>query len=191
MYRIVFKKIALTGKVTIFGSQNQIVAYAQQKFFKVKEKVTFYQDTNKDQIIGIINADKIIDYNLSYSLTGAQGEPLCKLKRNGRASIWKANYEILDKNGQLVYKIHEKNPWAKVMDSLLGEIPFIGLINGYIFHVRYGLSTPDGQEVAEIVKQPGLFEAEFHLSLTGSSGDLSVEILELITMLLIRERSRS
>ncbi|MCB9834764.1 hypothetical protein H6792_01910 [Candidatus Nomurabacteria bacterium] len=191
MYRIIFKKVALTGKVTVLGQQNQVIAYAHQKLLKIKEKVIFYQDSSRSQEIGVINADKMIDYNVSYSLTGVDGSLQYQLRRKGRASIWKANYQILDANDQELYQIREKNPWAKVMDSIAREIPFVGIFTGYIFHVKYGLFDQSNQEVAEIVKQPGFFESSFNINTLGGSGILSVETLELIVMMLIRERARS
>ena len=52
-------------------------------------------------------------------------------------SIFKANYEIYDASDAQVMKINEENGWIKVVDSLIGELPVVGMFTGYFFNPSY------------------------------------------------------
>ena len=58
-------------------------------------------------------------------------------------SLWRAHYEVSRDGGQPAFVIEEANPWAKVADRLLSELPVVGLISGYVFHPRYLVTRTD------------------------------------------------
>ncbi|MCS6909757.1 MAG: hypothetical protein NZM11_04205 [Anaerolineales bacterium] len=95
-------------------------------------------------------------------------------------------YDIKDAGGADVGLIREENPWLKVLDSLLSEIPFLGMfINpAYIVELR-------GQPVLYLKKQPAVFEGKFTLHKTGEFGETEERLLiPSIIMMLMLERSR-
>ena len=80
------------------------------------------------------------------------------MRRRGLRSIWKAHYEILDASGQVAYDIREENPWSKILDSILGDIPVIGLFTGFFCHPRYTISR-QGQAVMRFTKNRAFLES--------------------------------
>lgn len=103
-------------------------------------------------------------------------------------SIWKANYEILDENGLLEYTISEENPWAKVMDGLMGEIPVVSIFTGYLFNPKYIVTTPDGAIVVRLTKEPSFFGRRFRMDkLADIPGD-EERIMPSLMLLLERRR---
>lgn len=88
-------------------------------------------------------------------------------------------------------QIHEENAWVKVFDSLLGELPIIGMFTGYLFNPAYIVSRMDNSPVAKLKKQPAFFEGVFSLELTGpvTPEEESRILLSVLTMTLL-ERAR-
>ncbi len=100
--------------------------------------------------------------------------------------MWKATYNILDAGGGDVGTIHEENPWLKVLDGFLNDIPFLGmLINpAYLVDLR-------GQTVLRLQKQPAVFEGKFALEKRGEFSEADERLLlPAIIMMLLLERSR-
>lgn len=186
-----FKKIALSPQISVTDATDELVLYVKQRAFKLKEAVTVFADREQTQPRFTIAADRIIDISAQYDIQDEAGNPLGALKRHGMRSLWKAHYEVL-RGGGPVLVIREENPWIKVMDGLLGEIPVLGLLTGYLFHPAYRVTRADnGDTVMRLVKEPALFESTFALEeiapLGGADTDLAV--LSLLMMLLL-ERDR-
>ncbi len=186
-----FKKIALTNKVTVTDAGGAEILFAHQKLLKLKEKILVFRSSAQDQQIGELNADRVIDFSPLFTFTNSAGQPVVSVKRNGRASIWKASYEILSPDGQTLYKVQEMNAWAKVGDALFAQLPIAGVFAGYVFQPRYSVSNYTGQIVAIIQKRPAFFESSFELTcespqVADPSGILPIAILAVLT----RERAR-
>jgi hypothetical protein len=101
-------------------------------------------------------------------------------------SLWKATYNILDASGAEVGLIHESNPWIKVLDGLLSDVPLVGMwINpAYLVDLR-------GATVLYLKKQPSMLEAKFKLEKRGECSDADEKLLlQSIIMMMLLERSR-
>ena len=64
---------------------------------------------------------------------------------------------------RVVFEVKEENPWAKVGDHFLAEIPIVGFFAGYLFHPKYLISTTEGAAVLRATKQPAFFEGRFQI----------------------------
>ena len=89
------------------------------------------------------------------------------------------------------FLISEENPWAKVWDSFIGEIPILGFFTGYLFHPSYGVKRPDGTVVAQLKKVNSFFGRRFAINKLGefSPAEENRIILSLMMMILL-ERQR-
>ena len=133
-----------------------------------------------------MKANKIIDFSAQYNIATSAGAPMGAVKRQGMRSLWKASYNIIDASGAEVGLIHEEDPWLKVLDGLVSEIPFVGmLVNpAYLVDLR-------GQTVLYLKKQPAFFETQFTLDKRGDFSDADEKLLlPSIIMMLLMERSR-
>ena len=52
---------------------------------------------------------------------------------------------------------------AKVFDSMLGEIPIIGLLTGFMFHPKYLLTSTDGQARLRVTKEASFMERKYRV----------------------------
>ena len=109
-------------------------------------------------------------------------------------SFWRALYEIR-RGDELVFVVQEENPWVKVADGLLTQIPVLGLFSGYLFHPAYLVSRGDaGGAALRIVKRPAFLEGVYRIEALGALGALGAEDERLavlgILMVLLLERQR-
>lgn len=158
-----FKILALASQIYIRDAGGNLIGYVKQKLFKLKEDINVFSDENKQNVLFNIKADRVIDFSAKYNFTDSSGQFLGSVKRQGLRSIWKANYEIFDKNNQPVMQINEENAWVKVADHLVGELPVIGLMTGYFLHPAYIVSRNDGTPILRMEKQSAFFEGKFKL----------------------------
>ena len=139
-------------------------AYVKQKLFKLKEHVEVFSDENQNNLIYNIRANKWLDFNTTYSFTKPDGTTIGRVARKGWRSIWKASYELYDENDKQDLIIQEANPWTKVADALLSEVPILGIFTGYVFNPTYTIKRPNGTLVCLFKKQASFLGRKFRLT---------------------------
>jgi hypothetical protein len=184
-----FKIMALAPQIYVRDAGGELRMYVKQKLMKLKEAVTVFADEKQTRPLYTINADRVIDFSAKYNFATADGRPLGFVQRQGMASIWRARYEIHGPDG-LLFRIREENPWTKVIDRFIGEIPLIGLLSGYLFHPAYAVERPDGSGVMRAVKQPAFLEGRFKIEKQTelATADEGLAVLSLLMMLLLERR---
>ncbi|MCI5055642.1 MAG: hypothetical protein MRY83_06005 [Flavobacteriales bacterium] len=186
---LVFKISTFANDFYATDANGITIGYIRQKMFKLKESVEIFSDESRSQKLYQINADKWLDFNTAYAIKKQDGQELGKVCRKGWASLWKANYEIVGNDGQMKYRIQEKNPWAKVMDSLLGEIPLLGMLTGYLFNPAYSVKDLNEKELYQLKKQPSFFGRKFDITETEALDvDDELIVLSLMMMVLLERR---
>ena len=163
---LTFKILSLAPQIKVTDSTGGLICYVRQKLLALKEKVSVYRDEAQQQLLCEIRADRMIDFSACYSFYDAQGTKFGAIRRQGMKSLWKAHYEVLDESGTCYAPITEANPWVKVADALLSEIPLVGMFTGYLFNPVYTLIDPTGQELMKLTKRPAMLEGKFTLEKT-------------------------
>ena len=186
-----FKLLAIASQIYIRDANGSLLAYVKQKLFKLREDINVFADENQTQHLFNIKADRVLDFSAKYNFTDARGNFIGSIKRRGMRSIFKASYEIYDAGDVQVMKINEENGWIKVIDSVIGELPVVGMFTGYFFNPSYVVTRMDDSTVARLGKQPAFFEGKFRMS---KLGEMAPEeeprvLLSLLTMTLL-ERIR-
>lgn len=184
--KLSFKIIAIAPQVKVTDATGQLVLYVRQKALALKESVKVYADEQQQRMLYEIKADRVIDFSANYAIMSADGRSIGKISRKGAKSLWKATYLVFDANDLEVGLIHEQNPWMKVLDGLLSDIPGAGMfINpAYLIDLR-------GQSVLYLKKEPALFEGKFRLEKRGEVSEAEEELLlASMIMMLLLERSR-
>jgi len=157
---LAFKIMALAPQISVHDASGQLRFYVKQKLFKLKEAVSVFADEQQTQLMYKMQADRVIDWSARYRFTDAAGNEFGSVKRQGMKSLWRARYDIMQ-GEQVVATIQEENPWVKVMDRLLGEIPIIGMFAGYLFHPAYSVRRADQTVIMRAVKQPAFLQGKF------------------------------
>lgn len=166
-------------------------AFVKQKLFKFKEHVEVFSDESRSERLYDIRADKWLDFNTTYTITGSNDRHMGRLARKGWRSLWKASYELYNEKDQQDLVIQEKNAWVKVADSVFCEIPVLGLVSGYLFNPSYTVKRPDGTLVATFTKQASFFGRKFQLNQDApfnNGEELRIQLGVMMMALLERRR---
>lgn len=158
-----FKVLAVARQMSVEDTTGRLLMYVKQKAFKLREAITVFADREQTQALYQIKADRIIDWSATYHISDAAGAALGAIRQQGMRSLWRTRYDIL-RGENIVFEVREENPWAKVGDHFLGEIPILGFFAGYLFHPKYLIRTAAGDDVLRITKQPALFEGRFEVT---------------------------
>jgi uncharacterized protein YxjI len=187
--QVSFKILAIAQQLSIKDATGNLIFYVKQKAFKLKEAVTVFADTEQTRALYTINADKVLDFSARYHFRDSSGNEVGSVKRQGMKSIFKARYDIFDGETP-VMMIAEANPWTKVFDALLGEIPIVGIFTGYLFHPAYLVTHVNGTLLMRLEKQPAFLEGKFviekHVEMPPTEETRA--LLSLIMMILLERR---
>jgi hypothetical protein len=188
-----FKLIALAPQIYVTDATGRTICYVKQKLFRFREKVEVFTDDTMQQLVATIEADRIIDWSARYTFKAPNGQVLGAIGRRGMKSLWKAHYDVFAPGAQSpTFAIQEENPWTKMLDGLLGEIPILGMFSGYMLHPSYIATRVEGSSpTLRLTKQPALFEGRFGLTQQGQAveGEQLALLLSFLMMNLL-ERAR-
>jgi uncharacterized protein YxjI len=129
---IVEQKItAFTNQYRVYttsseGTKATIVAFAQQKRLAFKEKVTFYKDEAKTQIVFTFRAEKVLDVHGRYFVEDPDGQVIGSFKKDFTKSLLNSTWHILGLDNQVKITISESNQVLAIMRRLVGFVPIIG-----------------------------------------------------------------
>lgn len=185
-----FKIMAIAPQIMVTDASGAMRYYVKQKLFKLKEAVNVFRDKSQSEQLFSIQADRILDFNAKYQITGVDGAEVGSLRRQGMKSIWRAQYDIYDGDTHAL-SIREESPWKRVFEALLSDIPIIGFIAVLLLNPAYIVSRTDGTQLFKLTKKPAFFEGKFELTQLGQSTDDEERksLLSLMMMMLL-ERSR-
>ena len=187
-----FKILALASQATVTDANGRTVLYTKQKLLKFKEHVEIWTDKSQATRLAEIKANKVIDWSARYLFTDTQGAPIGSVGRRGWRSLWKAHYESFNPGDETPdFSIHEGNPWIKVADSIIGDIPLVGMFSGYFLHPTYQASRRDGTPAMRLTKQPAFWEGRFQIEKTADltpREELNLFLSFLMLILLERRR---
>lgn len=187
---ISFKIAALSPQISVTDASGNLVFYVKQKLFKLKEAVTVFADVQQTQPLYKMGADRVLDFSARYNFTDQMETPLGAVKRQGMKSLWKARYDILD-GDEVVMTIQEENPWVRVIDGFINQIPIVGLFAGYVFHPAFLISRMDETVIMRVQKQPAFFEGKFTIEKQAEFDDTEEKRMMLsVLMMLLLERTR-
>lgn len=184
-----FKLLALAPQIFVEDAHGKPVCYVKQKLFKLREKVEVFTDSSRKNLLCVIQADRIIDFNACYEFKLPDGSVLGKVRRKGMRSLWSAHYEVLDQAGNVIFTIREENPFAKIMDGILEGIPVVGVFSGYFFNPRYAILRGE-EKVMGMVKRRTLLESRFQVNelVSVQEADQLRVVLSLLMFVLLERR---
>lgn len=188
-----FKLIAIAPQIFVSDARGTLVAYVRQKLLRLKEDVIVYADAERTRPLYRIRADRIIDIGARYTVTDAASDvPIGSVRQRGLRSFWRASYEI-EHDGRPAFTVREESVWVRILDNMVGRLPIVGALTGYVFHAAYRITNvATSQDVLRLVKRPALFEGRFQLEALAAMSDDEERLLLLsCMMILLLERQRS
>ncbi|MDQ2179685.1 hypothetical protein [Marinifilum sp. D714] len=185
-----FKVSTIANDFTATDADGKILAYVRQKMFKLKEDIQIYSDETRTKQNYSIKADKWLDFSTAYKFLDEDQKEFGKVVRKGWKSIWKAEYKIFNGSEHEKYNIREENGWIKVLDSILSQVPVLGILTGYLFNPSYIVKDQDEQEIIRLKKMPSFFGRRFELTKLGEMDEEDDDriMLSLMMMILLERR---
>lgn len=111
------------GAFHIWDEAGALVAYSEQKAFKLKEDIKVYADEAKSRELLSIQARNILDFSAAYDVTDSTtGERVGCLRRCGAKSLLRDEWHVLDRDEQKVGVIVEDSMGLALVRRLLTDL---------------------------------------------------------------------
>jgi uncharacterized protein YxjI len=188
-----FKIAALAPQISVVDATGREILYIRQKLMKLRDKIHVFADSSQAQELYEINADRILDWSARFVFTDPQGRTVGAVQRQGSRSLWRATYDVQDAEGRDLFRIQEEQPWLKVIDYYVEEIPIVGLFSGYFFSPTYGVTRlSSGQVDLRVTKHRTFIARKFVLDrLTAQLTEPEeVTVLLGVLIMVLHERHR-
>lgn len=185
-----FKISTLSNDFLAKDGRGNTLAFVRQKMLKMIDEVQVFNNESKSTLKYTIKANKWIDFSATYTFTNQLGKETGRIARKGWTSLWKTHYEIFDENQKADLVVREENAWIKVADTVLSEIPVLGLFTGYLFNPSYLVTRPDGTPVVRLKKEASLLGRQFAVTKLNAfePGEEERVVLGLMMMILLERR---
>lgn len=129
---IVEQKItAFTNQYHVYGTnpdgtKASLVAFAQQKKFAFKEKVSFYSDESKQNLVFSFRAEKVMDIHGKFFVEDQSGSLIGAFKKEFKQSLVASTWSILRPDDTQSLIVAENNKALAIARRYGGYIPIIG-----------------------------------------------------------------
>jgi len=111
---------ALTGKFRLYGPNDDLVLYSEQKMFRLREDIRLYSDETKSQELMRIQARQILDFSAAYDVIDLTMDvKVGVLRRKGMRSIMRDEWDILNAEDQPLGTIFEDSVALALLRRLL------------------------------------------------------------------------
>ena len=123
-YLIRRKVFALLGaKFHVYDPSGRLVAFSQQKAFKLKEDIRVYSDESMTSERLVIKARQILDISAAYDVVDpATGAKVGALRRKGLSSMLRDSWQILDASDGLLGTIVEDSFFLAMVRRFLTNL---------------------------------------------------------------------
>jgi uncharacterized protein YxjI len=124
------RRFTLGRQYRILTPDDRVVAYAKQKWFRLKEAFTFFTDENQTHIAFTVKATKVLDFKANMEVRDAAGALLGTVRRKGWASIFADHWQIAAADGSLVGELHEDQGRGLARRMLSRLVPYKAEVRG-------------------------------------------------------------
>jgi uncharacterized protein YxjI len=115
------------------GQPGQLIAFAEQKRFKLKEQVTLYTGPDKQVVLAEFRARKVIDLGSGYDVVDGHGRLIGRFRKDFGASLARSTWHLEQPNGAVATGAERSLPIA-IFRRVWGFIPFA---ENFPFPMRY------------------------------------------------------
>lgn len=79
---------------------------------------------------------------------------------------------------------------VRFMDAVLGEIPLIGMMSGYVFNPKYVVTDLQGKELMELIKKPSFWGRKFEVQKLSNTSFNEEQVVLSLMLMVIQQRDR-
>lgn len=154
------------GAFHVYSTEGSLIAFSEQKAFKLKEDIRIFADDSKTTELLCIQARQIIDFSAAYDVTdSASGQKIGALRRRGGRSMLRDEWDVLDATDTKLGTLIEDSMGMALLRRLLTNL----------VPQRYDIFFPSveaGQKVASLDQNFNPFVYKLEVDLTFDPGKL-------------------
>ncbi len=186
-YYLIRRKILVLFGGVFYGydKDKNIIFWARQKPFRLKEDFRIYSDKSKETELLTIKTPQIIDIGATYNVQDkVTGEMVGALQRKFLRSLFKDEWIFISKNKQEIGKLTET--------SLIGALFRRIVPVGFLIPQKYIVVSLDGRKIAEIRRYFNPIILKYDLKIEGTENSIDKRLLVAMMILLtgIERRQR-
>lgn len=102
----------------VFDENGQVVAYCQQKAFKLREDIRLYTSESKTETLLTMKARSVIDFGVTFDITLPSGESIGSLRRKGLKSMFRDSWLLYSPAGVELATMREDSGTMAVLRRL-------------------------------------------------------------------------
>lgn len=138
-FRIAERRLTLGRQYEVTASDGAVLAYASQKWFRIKEAFEFHTDRSKAAVAFRVKATKVFDFRANLEVRDGAGAILGTLRRKGWQSIVADHWQVLGADGTLQGELFEATGRGLLRRMLTRLVPY-----------RATIQAPGGKLVARV-----------------------------------------
>ena len=97
----------------VYDEHGSVIGYCKQKAFKLKEDLKLYTDEAMSDMLLSLQAQSIIDFGATYTVTLPDGTALGSMRRKGlKSSFMRDEWLLFDNNNTQIASFHEMGSFA-------------------------------------------------------------------------------
>lgn len=150
------------------GSKDNLLAFAEQKRLAFKEKVSFFTDASKQNVVFTFRAEKVMDVHGKYFVEDTDGNLIGAFRKQFGKSLLNSTWDMLSTNDEVKVTISESNMALAIARRYIGWLPIVGelfdLATNFIKY-HFSFRSADGSEVG-MYRKVTLFRDHYLLSVT-------------------------
>jgi uncharacterized protein YxjI len=181
-----FKILSFSPEVTVRDSNGALMLQVKQKALTLREETTVFADEAKKVPLYKMLADRVIGFRAVHRITRLADNALIgSVKATGFRSLWRTQYDITDSSEKIILTVREENPWIKVLDALVDEIPLVGFVIATFINPRYLMTDEHGTVLYRITKKRSFIDRNFTLEQIAPDAHVGVDE-RLVSLALIQ-----
>ena len=152
----------------VYDEHGSVVGYCKQKALKLKEDLKLYTGEDMSDMLLSIQAQSIIDFGATYTVTLPDGTALGSLRRKGmKSSFIRDEWLIFDTNNNEIAKIRETGSIAPLIRRYIE-------IGAVLFPERFEIiRSADNQTIAEFRQHFNPFIYRLSIAITQEDDTLN------------------
>ncbi len=171
-----FKILSLSPEVAVRDASGSVILQVKQKALTLREETTVFADEAKKIPLYKMLADRIMGFRAVHRITRLSDNTVIgSVKAAGFRSLWRTQYDITDSSDTTILTVREENPWIKVLDEVVGEIPLVGFVIASFINPRYLMTDENGTLLYRITKKRSLIDRNFTLEQVAPDGHHSAD----------------
>ncbi|MEU9752317.1 hypothetical protein AB0D90_04165 [Streptomyces althioticus] len=159
------------------GSEDRVLAYAEQRRFSLREQLTFHTDETKSQVAFTVRERTLLDPGEGFDVLDAEGRPIGAFHERFFTSLVRSTW-VLEQPGAPDAVGRERNRFVAVLRRAWDWLPLDLVPFAWPYHFDF---ESDGKPVMTVDKKIGLRD-RYLVEVTDPGLDLRLAVAQAVAL---------